>query len=68
MAKNDQRAPIIISFNLGLIIFGLIFLITTVEEWGRGEILSLSGLVLLLVTMVIFAISKYRSAMKSDGL
>lgn len=68
MAIENKRALIIISFNLGLILFGLIFLITTVEEWGRGEILSLSGLVLLLVTMVIFAISKYRSAMKSDGL
>mgnify|MGYP006292703405 FL=1 len=62
MTINDKRALLLGSFNLGLILFGLIFLFLTAERFQQGEILALIGLLGAMVTTIIFLVHKYREA------
>ena len=66
MKTNDKRALMIGAFNLGLILFGFIFLIFNTEEYQQGEILTLIGLSGALIVTLVFLVTKYKSAMSDQ--
>ncbi len=62
MKTSDKRALMIGAFNLGLILFGLIFLFLNTEKYQQGEILALIGLSGAFLVTLVFLVSKYKSA------
>jgi len=61
MKTRDKRALMIGAFNLGLIIFGIIFLLVNTKSFQQGEILALIGFLCALIVTLVFIISKYKS-------